>query len=698
MSLSVKERPQGLKILSGQYSGVITDSSGDALVTLSAHGLVDGDFVFVDSEVTEYNGLWEIDSISSSTFKLRKDGGYVEFFVNAPAPYFKTSLHAWSATFLPIVYKIFNDRWPVNTYDAVLTLSSILDDNGYTRVQFAGTIHDAGIRRFEYVKIVGSNFDGTYQVVEVITPNDLVLSLSFDAAYLGGTIQYYYNNYQAIINVYGGLPAGHPWEPRKPMELLAVLAIKPDENNISMFSISDVIKTKLAIKNDLGLYSLPLNLDAFTGFQIEYAESFEQSDAYSTFQEQLTETLDSFVGYASASQLPFKNIYGGMMSAYVKAGTPAEWLTLMTDMLAVAGYYFDLSFIKNIVGAFTVIIQKYVSGYLTATEEVEYEDQGVGVYRIPFTVDSQYDRYCVTVQSTSDVPDLAPLDEWETEGGDLADLDEWTGWNFLGGIQQIVVNGNDGVSPDLEAAFIGFENVSYDFSIQADNPSSGVNGLTSDWTYSLLDSIGNVLDSVTIAKNSFGPVLHNFTLTPVGGTPVTFRLVCINHTAIESKNFYVEAATLLEGVAWTVGANPTVTLETGEVSADIKGAFSFIGGTNYLVTIDFDVTEASTLTVKLRNGVTVVTSGSDSYAAGNHVAQFALSPGSSGDLMAVQVDNDFGSENIIDINSVIVESGDAEGALTETICFDIVAPCDIAGFVPDDNIRLTEDGDFRILE
>jgi hypothetical protein len=35
--------------------------------------------------------------------------------------------------------------------------------------------------------------------------------------------------------------------------------------------------------------------------------------------------------------------------------------------------------------------------------------------------------------------------------------------------------------------------------------------------------------------------------------------------------------------------------------------------------------------------------------------------------------------------------------VTEEICFDIVAPCDIAGFVPDD-IRLTEDGDFRILE
>lgn len=599
MSLSVKQRPQGLKVISGQYSGVITDNSGDALVTLSAHGLVDGDFVFVDSEVTEYNGFWEVDVQSSSTFKLIKEAGFVEFFVESDAPYNKTSLHEWNAAFLPIVYKIYNDRWPVNSYDPMLAIT-VTEDNGYTRIQFMGTLHDAGVRRFEYVKIEGSTFDGTYQIVEVITPNDLVLALSYDASFMGGTVQYYYNNYQVLINVYGGLPAGHPWAARKPMEVLAVLAIKPDENNISMFSISDVIKTKLAIKNDLGLYSLPLNLDDFTGFQIEYSESFEQSDSYSVFQDELAGTLDSFVGYAAAAQLPFKNEYGGAMSEYVNTLTPAKWLTFMTDLLAVEGYYFDLSVILNdITGDITVLISKYVSDYLTAQETVVIPYQGVGVYRIPITPDAQYDRFCVQLGA------------------------------YVGGTP-----GEAGWTPAAIPAIHLWANV---------------NTGAKSWTNPSDDTL--YLDYNT---GSPGSEISDQAKTAYAfevGRTYTFRFRFTNTSLVPGQVYNIGifniGGTLIDSQSVAVTTSPQdVSITRTATAAD------YAIGCYY------------------STGVGVV---------GAYIVTLAA------------VFNDTPSEP-----DIPPDPGNFE-EVTEEICFDIVAPCDIAGFVPDD-IRLTEDGDFRILE
>lgn len=593
--VTVVKNPTGHKLIDQAIAATITDSGGDALVTLQYHGLGTGDHVYIDSDIDEYNGFWYVTAINTDTFKLSEysGGGFVEYYQDADIEYYQTNPHVWSSVFLPIVYKITNDRWPVNTVDTARTISSTADDNGYLDITASGDIK-AGVEILDYVKISGAAVDslnGIWQVVEVVSDSRIVIDAAYTSTSLvGATIQFYYNNYQVKVKVYAGLRGGHPWETKKPYEEMAELSLTPDADNLVMVSISDYIKGKTAIKNNPTLFSMPLNLDAFTGFHIATTESFDYSDGYTIGTDEVDYTDDDFTGYAVAGKLPFKNVYSGDYSDYVYTdGSPALWLTNMERLLAVEDKYFDISFIKNGVGTFTVYIDKYISNYLTTTETVAYADQGIGVYRIPITADASYDSFCVRiVRDATGVPFIPAV---------MDAIDTWANED-TGGPSWVL----DGAIPE------------------ADTHGLGLNITSDEWKTAYAFEAGQ--------EYSFG---------------YTFQSLSVN------KTFYIDII--------DAGGN-ALTSKSVTFSGTTSGTYTFVAPAGAV-------------------GISIWFYQSPSCGSGSDAC-----------IGSIQA---FTNETVAIPALTAVD-------LTEEICIDMLESCDaVSGFTPTD-IRLLEDGSYRILE
>lgn len=596
--VEVVKCPKGRKIIDQAIEATISSYDGtEALVTFTNHGLSSGDYVYIESDIDEYNGFWRVEVNNANSFKIQEYEGadFVEYYQDADIEYYQTQEHDWNSIFLPIVYKISNDLWPVNTADTARTISSHAGDNGYTEVTLSGDIKATEVNEFEFVKISGAvdeNLNGVWQIVQVISNSNLVISLPYSStdSFAGATIQYYYNNYQVKVKVFAGLNALHPWADKKPYSQVAELSLTPDENNIVMFSVADYIRVKIAIKNNLTLFSLPLNLDAFTGFYIATAESYDQSDMYSlgTFETEFSN--DGCEGYAIAGKLPFKNLYSGDYANYVMtSGSPALWLTNRTRLIGIEDKYFDVSFIKNIRGLFWLIIDKYVEDYLTQTEVIEYPDQGIGVYRIPLEFNPVYSHYCIRAH-TPGVPSSGGV-----PATTLAALSAWTNLTFgwtLGANPTVSINGNGGVSNWIRGAMVTTAGYDYEFSTSIEiDPSDPA---ITEHTWALLDSGGSVIDSVTFNYTTIGTKAETFTLSATSAGAY-LALHITNNTPFNTKNATINSAV-------------------------------------------------------------------------------------------------YNSPSVVD-DSISAQD------LTEEICIDIVEACDVAdGFIQSDDIRLLEDGDFRLLE
>lgn len=544
--VSVVKTPQGHKIIDQAISATIVEGSGFAVVTFPYHSLSTGDYIYLTSDIDEYNGFWYVDVVNADTFliKQHEDADPVEFYQEVDIEYYQTQTHEWASIFLPIVYKITNNQWPTNTRDTARTVSSQADDNGFTVLNLSGELRAEGVNMLEFVRISGaadSDLNNIWQIVEVIDSDSVVVNIPYSVnnSFSGALVQYYYNNYQVRVKVWSGLNALHPWTEKKPYEEMAELSLTPDENNEVMFSVSDYIKSKVAVKNNLTLFSLPLNLDAFTGYYIQTAESYDQSDNYSLITAETDFSTDEFEGYAIAGKLPFKNTYSGDYADYVMtSGSPAQWLTNADRLLAVEDLYFDVSFIKNIRGLFWVIIDKYVSDYLQQTEVQVFQDQGIGVYRIPITVNPVYDSFCIRAH-TPGVPasESVPV-------ATLAALADWTnvtfGWT-LGATPTISVNGNGGVSNYLEGAINTAAGYDYEFTTEIDIGVTGSSSPISVVTWALLDSSNNVIDSVTFNYTTAGTKAETFTLTSTSaGTSLAVNIT--NNTPFDTKNYTVTVA------------------------------------------------------------------------------------------------------------------------------------------------------------
>lgn len=533
MSVSVVSRPTGHKIIDQAVAGTVIDVAGVVGINKTAHALNDGDVVYIISDIEDYNGFVVVAVADADNFLILRDGAGIIFYQAISVSYYQTLPHDWNAIFLPIVYKLLTDKWPTNIADTVPTaISSSSDDNGYTRIELGATLRSVSVRAFEYIKLTGGDVDGVYQIIEKHSSTSYTINLAYqDVA--GVLAQYYYNNYQILINVYGGLNASHPWATKKPYELLATLSITPDSDNVAMFSVSDILKSKIKIENNLLLNSLPLNLDAFTQFKIEIAEAYDYSDGYAVYRLETPFVADSFEGYASDAMLPFKNVYSGMMSDYIYAsGLPAMWLTAMTYLVGVEGYFFDLSVIINDVSStITVVIKKYVSDYLTATETQTLADNGPGVYRIPLTLSALYDRYCVQLKTeTGGTPGftpaaLSPLNLWGNENfGNRAWTNPGDGTLYLDYSTGHVAP----ESSDRAITTYAFEaGQTYSFDYRIDNPDDPI-GTTHHYIFECRDITGAVLTSMTRTPvtGADDPAIGTWSfVAPVGAVSIAIRYV-----------------------------------------------------------------------------------------------------------------------------------------------------------------------------
>lgn len=174
------------------------------------------------------------------------------------------------------------------------------------------------------------------------------------------------------------------------------------------------------------------------------------------------------------------------------------------------------------------------------------------------------------------------------------------------------------------------------------------------------------------------------------------------------------------GTDWTLGANPSLVLSTtGAQISDIwANLYSFVNGYTYTFTPSVDYSFAGTsILCKIRF---YILDGSDnivytqtfdflSGAIGTLVTPIIFVSGSLWAKYGFRISSSSGSartENF-DINSITATQttpvipaipGIPAQVITEQICIDIIEECETTFIVEPDDIRLTEDGDFRILE
>lgn len=427
----VIKKPQGYKLIDTELTATSSNSSGDALFTKTSHGFTTGDYIYVKSESESYNGFKYVEVISVDTFKTREypTADFTAYTRALTISYWSSSLtHGWQCAHLPIVYKISNIRWPINSVDPTRTVSSFSNDNGYTNLNLSGSL--GAFNDLDWVEISGAATEavnGVWQVIDQPTPgSDVTISLAYDSTYsfTGASVQYYHKNYQIQVRVYCGIPAGHEHAAFKPVELAAELLFTPDSDNTIEFSINEIVRSYLELKNNLTLDTLPNNIDFWTSFYISTAESFDVSDGTVIERFVSSYTVDSFTGYAVQAVLPFKNVQSGFLSDYVYSNTYlAQWLATQEEPVALVDKYFDLSFIKNIEGSVELVIQKMISGYAYATEIIPISYEDIGLFRVQITPDATYDYFCVYVQ----IPEITGLS--------IPELSEWT--------NEVVVGSNE---------------------------------------------------------------------------------------------------------------------------------------------------------------------------------------------------------------------------------------------------------------
>jgi len=428
MALSVIQRPQGY-VTGSDYAvlGIsVSTSGGDALFTSPLHGLVTGNFIYVQCDHSAYNGYWYVTKITNDTFKISEylTASFQPYIadVNDSTGFFRLNkyTHGWSCVHLPIVYKLKSDAWPVNGLDTAQTITTFTNYNGYTYIQAAGDIKTTGTASaLEHVILSGTSVDGVYQIINWFNDNYFVIDLAYSAGNVlsSGTVEYYYFNYHAKVRVYGGIKSGHIWDGEKPYELLAEIKAVPDSSGFITVSIEEILKSQISVlNNNTILDTLPNNIDAWCYFYITYAESYDDSNMYtvSEYTSSYTDDSANFEGYAVNAILPFKSQNSGLLSEYVPynysgssyalAGPSlpvTKLLTNFTRPTLFSGYYFDISFIwTNLASAFTKV-DRYLRGSLLSSVTTALPQGEVGIYRVELAVTGTEDRIDFNVYSGS---------------------------------------------------------------------------------------------------------------------------------------------------------------------------------------------------------------------------------------------------------------------------------------------------------
>lgn len=413
MAIELIKRPLGHKISITPISVTIVDNgAGDAIAYVpGGHSLSDGDYVYIESNFDSYSGYKYVDATAYDYFKIKnsENGSYIAYVQDAEATIYVSLVnHGWQGVHTPIAYELHSDISPVNEAEEEYNpnvVDSFQAYGGNTQLNLDHSLSDPVA--LTWIELVGDGeLAGSYQILTVLQPWSVVINLAYDATndFSGYTIVKYYNNYHINVGVYAGLESDHRWESRKPFELAGTLKLIPDSSGNVKFSIHEILRGYIIIRNNLTLDTLPNNLDFHVAFYITYSESYDDSDGAEITTFTGEETEDDFIGHAVNAMMPFKSLSESFMSDYVSGGgEPARWLTLMNRPVAIIGYFFDLSFLMTLNGIdVNVEIQKSTGGITTETENILFTNPGSGVLRVPFIPESGFDQYCIRAYGSGD--------------------------------------------------------------------------------------------------------------------------------------------------------------------------------------------------------------------------------------------------------------------------------------------------------
>jgi len=184
----------------------------------------------------------------------------------------------WKCAWLPILWEIQSDLFPTNSVDVALIITSVAD-NGEGLAEFTCTANHL-LSRFDWVNVTSStvaDYEGIEQIVEVSAGNIFTLNIPFNGTATGSAIKYY-NNYHALIEVYGGLPSGHEFEAQDPSLLTTTVKIFFDSNNIAVVDLSRIAQTLINNIFSPDIISFPNVLNFWNQTEILLKESFDQSN------------------------------------------------------------------------------------------------------------------------------------------------------------------------------------------------------------------------------------------------------------------------------------------------------------------------------------------------------------------------------------------------------------------------------------
>ena len=194
-------------------------------------------------------------------------------YVNDPPEYQEQPYYysRWSAAFLPLVYKISNTKFPTNEEDGVDVYTTVTNRQGYARLNLV-TSYETYIVG-EKLTVNGSVYKGVYEIREVGT-GYVTLDVAFTVTDSGTAVRYY-ENYSTLIKLYAGVPEGHSLYATDPMTYIGTYSIAPNLQNVAIIDIADLVKQKISQNNDISGTGRPNDLNAWTSFYIEFAETYD---------------------------------------------------------------------------------------------------------------------------------------------------------------------------------------------------------------------------------------------------------------------------------------------------------------------------------------------------------------------------------------------------------------------------------------
>ena len=208
----------------------------------------------------------------------------------------------WNSSRLPLIYKLSNDRFPVNTHDTPSNTQEVgpydASEKGMRFTTSTADKYEVG----DWVKIENFPLEGVYRIKKKETSNVYFLDLYDEGTYAVATYptmsdNQYYKGYKGLVKVFAGSPEYHPYntDGSKPQREIGVIEVDFDASNEGIANVRQFIKPDMSADFD----SVENSHYAWTSFAIEYAEIWDGSTT-PTYVEDTLDNCQPFSGFTNS--------------------------------------------------------------------------------------------------------------------------------------------------------------------------------------------------------------------------------------------------------------------------------------------------------------------------------------------------------------------------------------------------------------